>query len=120
MKTIKTLLLLMLLVSSTFADASMDEKIQAIQNAAPEDRVELVNEFKILLSTMSENERATAITQLRSSMSTNSEQTPIRDRSCTNQMNENQEIQKNQQMNQRFNKAGSGDGAKNQFMRKGM
>jgi len=118
MNTIKILLSLMLLSSLAFAEMSIDEQIQAIQNAAPEDRVELVNEFKIFLTTMSDNERATAITQLRSSMSTNPEQPQIRDRSSKHQMDENREIHTTQQINQRFNQTGLGDGTKNQFMGK--
>ncbi|NPA59904.1 MAG: hypothetical protein GXO30_05510 [Epsilonproteobacteria bacterium] len=48
--------------------SAVDLKIAAIEKASnPQERVKLVNEFKVTLANMSANERASAISQLRSS-----------------------------------------------------
>lgn len=64
---------LLLTLSSTLliAEPSIDTQIQEIRNAAPSERVELMNELKMRLSTMNSNDRSSAITQLRSHMSSN-------------------------------------------------
>ena len=83
MKTLRLSATLMLLGCLTLgmADATIDEQIAAIQGAAPEERVELVNEFKETLSTLSSEERAEA-------------------RSRVNQMKQTDDMQRTGQMQQ--------------------
>ena len=71
MKTLQLLATLALLGISTLAmaeDVTVDQQITAIINATPEERVHLVNDFKVKLSTLSDEQRAAAIAQLRGSI----------------------------------------------------
>ena len=76
MKLLKLSVTLALLGALTLgmAEDTIDEQIAAIQSASDEDRVELMNEFKENLSTLSEEERTEAITQLRSNVDGDGEQ----------------------------------------------
>ncbi|QOY54424.1 hypothetical protein HUE87_11180 [Candidatus Sulfurimonas marisnigri] len=111
MKTLTLGATLMLLGTFTLGmSATIDEQISAIETATTtQERVRLVNEFKTTLSTMSAQERAVAIDQLRSTMQTDGEQvqtrTQTRERSRLNQMDETQLMQQNQIRNQ--NQVGS-------------
>ncbi|OIP54974.1 MAG: hypothetical protein AUK54_05000 [Helicobacteraceae bacterium CG2_30_36_10] len=111
MKTLKLSAALLLLGTLTLGvAATTDEQIAAIQTAeTPEQRVALVNEFKATLSTLSAQDRATAIDQLRSTMQAEGAQaqtqTRAQERSRIGQMTEEGNMQRNQNMNQ--NQAGS-------------
>ncbi|MDY0117426.1 MAG: hypothetical protein RBR59_07620 [Sulfurimonadaceae bacterium] len=105
MKTLKLSATLMLLGALSVGMAqTIDEQITAIQNASPEERVTLVNEFKTTLSTLSSEERAEAIAQLRASMPTDTTrtqtQTKTKERSRLNQMEQTESMKREQNMNQ--------------------
>jgi TolA-binding protein len=133
MKSFKLSIVLLLLgsLTSAIAEVSIDEQIAAIGTATPQKRVELVNEFKKTLSTLSDQERARAITQLRSQMQTGEEtqtrtqtQTMQRERSRVKQMEQTENMQRLQQMSQHqtatqvMQQAGStGNTTPKQFMR---
>ncbi len=128
MKTLKTTLILLFLTVTTLFSATVDEQISAIVNAAPEDRVSLVNEFKVTLSTMNNDERAAAITQMRSTMNVASAQIKTQERSKNrlHQATQSEEMQRTQQMNQKQTVsqamqqghigAASGTGTPNKYM----
>ncbi len=105
MKTLQLLATLALLGVSTVVmaeDVTVDEQITAIINATPEERVDLVNDFKVTLSTLSDDERAAAIEQLRSSVEPSADQTNMqtqtqaqmqtRQRSRVNQMEQTESM----------------------------
>lgn len=106
MKTLKLSAALLLLGTLTLGvAATTDEQIAAIQTAeTPEQRVALVNEFKATLSELSAQERETAIDQLRSTMQADGgqvqTQTRTQERSRINQMTEEGNMQRSQNMNQ--------------------
>jgi len=111
MKALRLIATLMLFGSLTLgmAEVSVDDQISAIIAASPDERVELVNEFKTTLSTLSAEERAEAIDLFRSTIGADGEQlqtrTRTRERVRINQMDETQERQEHQRMNQ--NQVGS-------------
>jgi len=87
------------------ASASVDAQITAIENAkTPEQRVALVNEFKTTISALSTQERATAISQYRSSMQASNgdaqDAIQTRQRSHEAQMKQTRSTQNAQMMNQ--------------------
>ena len=47
---------------------NIDQQINRIKNAPPQERVQLMNQFKLQLATMNQNQRADAIKGLRSKM----------------------------------------------------
>ena len=63
---IKSLLLLVILGNLTvsIADLSIDEKIENIKNAPAEKRVEMMNQFKLQMAQMNQQERSNAINKL--------------------------------------------------------
>lgn len=61
MKTARLGVLLMLLTSLCMAEVDVDAQIEALKTATPQERVELMNKFKTTLSTLSQEERTTAI-----------------------------------------------------------
>jgi hypothetical protein len=65
MRTLTLTATLMLLTTLTLGADTIDEQIASIAAATPEDRVILVNEFKETLSTLTTEERAAAISELR-------------------------------------------------------
>lgn len=102
-------LLLSLTLVSLWAEVDVDSQIEALKSATPQERVRLMNEFKTTLSTLSQEERAEAIEQFRSSMEVENRQIQarerVRERVRLNQMDETMERQENQRMNQ--NQVGS-------------
>ena len=99
--------------------ATIDEQISAIQNATPQNRVGLVNDFKKTLSAMSSNERANAIAQMRSNMNKHTVGYQTKTKNRTHQMSQSDSMQRKQQMNQK--QAGSqakkqGQGTGHKFM----
>ncbi|MBU1657842.1 hypothetical protein KKG72_02180 [bacterium] len=116
MKALKLSATLMLLGTLTLgmAEVSVDTEIDAIQNATPQTRVGLVNEFKQTLSTLSAEDRAAAIEQFKASMQANGKElktmtqtqtqtqtkTQTRERNRVNQMEQTSSMQRTQQMNQ--------------------
>ncbi|WP_373002982.1 hypothetical protein [Sulfurimonas sp.] len=121
MNTLKLSATLMLLGSLTLGmSATIDEQVAAIGSATPEERVALVNEFKKTVSTLSTEERAEAIAQLRSSMNAKGDQVQTqtrertRERSRIHQMEQTENMQRTQQMQQ--NRLGSGGNTPNKFM----
>jgi len=92
---------------SASGSASIDAQITAIENAkTQEQRVELMNKFKTTVSTLSQEDRAAAIDQLRTSMHTHGTHTQskaqmqARLRVSQAQAQENQNMQTAQNMNQ--------------------
>jgi tRNA A37 N6-isopentenylltransferase MiaA len=91
-------------------NVSVDAQISAIENATPEERVVLVNAFKKTLSTLSSEERATAIATFRSTMQANGEQLQTNQKVRVNQMGQSGSIQRTEMMNQHqtFNRGAGG------------
>ena len=99
--------------------ATIDEQISAIKSATPKNRVNLVNNFKKTLSTMSSNERANAIAQMRSNMNKHTVGSQTQNR--THQMSQSDSMQRKQQMNQKQTGSqaihqGQGQGSGHKFM----
>lgn len=77
MKTfLKIFIMLVVTMSSLAADESIDEQISAIQNAPAEQRLELMNKFKMKLAKMNFEERSKAIESIRSQGSDTHSATP--------------------------------------------
>ena len=55
-------------VSILIASDSVNEQIQAIQKVSPQERAQLMNKLKIQIASMNEEERADAISALRTEM----------------------------------------------------
>lgn len=69
MNTLKTGLIAVILSTSLLHGAdTINEQIQAIQKASIQERAELMNKLKIQIASMNEEERADAISSLRTSM----------------------------------------------------
>ena len=94
-------------------EMTVDQQITAIKNAPAQERVRLMNQFKVRLATMNEAEREAAITQLRTQTQTQTRtesddaegekmqtRTMTRERSRLNEMQQTQQMQQMQQMNQ--------------------
>ena len=88
-------------------ELTVDQQITAIKNAPAEERVRLMNQFKVRLSTMNEEQREAAITQLRTQTQTqtrtesgNGEGDQIQTRTMTQERSRLNEMQQTQQMNQ--------------------
>ncbi len=92
-------------------DVTVDEQITEIQNAPAQERVRLMNQFKIRLATMNEADREEAITQLRTQTQTQAHtyageeegeklQTRTQDRLRVNQLEQTEQMQRSQEMNQ--------------------
>ena len=127
MKTITlsaaAMMLLGTLTLGMAADLTVDEQITAIQEAPAEERVQLMNQFKIRLATMNKTEREAAITQLRTQTQTrerlnehkaNPEAELAKTRTMTQErsrVNEMQETQQMQLMNQHQIRHQQGTGA---------
>lgn len=127
MKTITlsaaALMLLGTLTLGMADDLTVDAQITAIQEAPAQERVQLMNQFKIRLATMNETEREAAITQLRTQTQTrerlneheaNPEAELTKTRTMTQErsrVNEMQETQQMQLMNQNQIRHQQGTGA---------
>ena len=117
---LSAILMLLGILTLGMAESTVDEQITAIQNAAPKERVRLMNEFKKMVSDLSVEERKTAITQLRSRVQS---QTRNRERSRINQMEETEYMKREEYMHQHqvANQAmkqgvSGGSGTTNRFM----
>lgn len=93
MKVLKLSATLALLGSLTLgmAEITIDEQIDAIKSAPAQERVRLMNQFKINLSTLSEAQREEAISQLRTQT-----QTQTRTRSSENYQQHTENVQQMQ------------------------
>ena len=73
MKILKTVIATVIVLGSftaVFADESVDTQIANIKGASAQERVQLMNEFKLKLAAMNAQEREDAINQLRSQVQT--------------------------------------------------
>jgi len=103
MKTLNLAATLMLLGTLTLGfSATIDEQIAAITSASADERVELVNEFKETLSTLSDEDRVAAITLLRESVDQDGNQLQMRTqtRSRINQAEQAGDMLRTEQMQQ--------------------
>lgn len=98
----KTLLTLALLGGLTFSfaedAATIDDQITEIQNAPAQERVRLMNQFKLRVANMNGEDRQAAITQLQQRMRTNTSESVNAEQEM--QMQQTQEMLKIQNMNQ--------------------
>ncbi|MDD2905523.1 MAG: hypothetical protein PHH41_10205 [Sulfurimonas sp.] len=99
MKTFQIAVTTLLLGTFNFAVANddVDAQIAQINNASAQERVQLMNEFKLKLSTLSAQEREEAITKLQTKTQ-NQEQ--VRERIRQNQTEQTENMKRSQQMNQ--------------------
>ncbi len=86
--------------------SSIDMQIKAINQAAPQERVKLMNQFKEQLANMNSDERSAAISEMRSQMQGHtSEQTPqhqeLQERVQHEQMQQSESMQRIDQMQER-------------------
>jgi len=95
------ILIIMLLQTLVVADVvSVDAQIQKIQSAAPQERVKLMNEFKIRISQMNREERASVIKQMQSKMHKKPQQVARHNNIGHRQMQNSEEILNQQNTNQ--------------------
>jgi len=83
---------------------TMDQQITAMQQATPQERVKLMNQFKQQLASMNAEERSKSITQLREKMqqqNTHKDTKAIHTSAQQNQMQQSEQIQRMEQMQQR-------------------
>lgn len=98
-KTLLTLALLGGLTLSFAEDAlTVDEQITEIQNAPQQERVQLMNQFKLRVANMNQEQREEAIQQLQQRMRTQTRQGIDAEKEM--QMQQSQEMLKMQNMNQ--------------------
>ncbi|MDD2790232.1 MAG: hypothetical protein PHU40_06130 [Sulfurimonas sp.] len=99
MKTFQVTMVTLLLGTLSFAMASdsMDAEIAQINEAPTQERVKLMNEFKLKLSTLSSEEREEAITKLQTRTQTKAQ---IRERVRVNQAEQTESMKRAEQMNQ--------------------
>jgi len=64
----KTALLVVLLSGFVFANENLDAQIAAVQSASEDKRVELMNELKTQVMNLNENERQSALAQIKEHM----------------------------------------------------
>jgi len=67
MKILTMTISLLLFNATLFGVESINEQIEAIKNASPTERVELMNRLKIQIAAMNEEERSNAINTLQQS-----------------------------------------------------
>ena len=60
----------------TIADLSIDQKIENIKNAPPEQRVKMMNQFKLQMAKMNQQDRANAINTLQEKIQNKKNTTP--------------------------------------------
>ena len=87
------------LLSNDSTPASIDTQINAIKNANPSKRVELMNAFKLRVSQMNQKERSNAISAIQGKMHLKGH-TQRREHTSNMQMQENSNIMNHQNMNQ--------------------
>ncbi|MDP3119676.1 MAG: hypothetical protein Q8N01_04605 [Sulfuricurvum sp.] len=96
MNTLRTGLIAVILSTSLLYGAdTINEQIQAIQKASVQERAELMNKLKIQIASMNEEERADAISSLRTSMGGEA----INTRGFQAPMSSSQRIQQSAQQN---------------------
>lgn len=103
MKTLNVLATALLLGTLTLGAATIDEQIEAIQNAnTKQERVKLMNQFKTAVSTMTKEQRKEAMAQLRTSMEENGDQlqTQTRTRTRVQDGEQSGDMIRNQHMHQ--------------------
>ncbi len=92
-------------------EVTVDEQITEILEAPAQQRVQLMNQFKIRLAAMNEEDREEAIAQLRTQTQTQAHtyegedegeklQTRTQDRLRVNQLEQTEQMQRSQEMNQ--------------------
>jgi len=101
-------LLLGTVVLSANEQLSVDQQIAAMQQATPQERVKLMNQFKQQLATMNAQEREKSISQLREQMKHKEQQgtsqhqkTEMHTEAQRDQMQQNEKMQRMEQMQQR-------------------
>lgn len=67
MKSLNIVLATLLLNAALFGVESINDQIEAIKNAPPAERVELMNRLKIQIAAMNEEDRANALNTLQQS-----------------------------------------------------
>jgi uncharacterized membrane protein YccC len=97
MKTFKITTVMMLLGALTLgvAEDAIDTQISEINAAPVSERVELMNQFKQKLSTLSADERAEAISKLQTRT-----QTQVREKNRVNQIEQTESMKRSEQMQQ--------------------
>ena len=84
-----------------FANESIDAQVENILKATPEERPQLMNQFKIRLSNMNAQDRADAITQMRQGVQTmNADTVQMRTQQHERQMRQTDQMNQMNQMNQ--------------------
>ena len=111
MNNLTKTLYLSLLMGSTLLFAneqiSVDQQIAAIQQATPQERVKLMNQFKQQLATMNAQERAKSISELREKMQSHSDHAADTHNTRTHtdaqrdQMQQNEKMHRMEQMQER-------------------
>jgi hypothetical protein len=97
MKTFKVVSMMVLLgaLTLTVADDAIDIQISEINAASAEKKVQLMNQFKLKLSTLTAEERAEAISKLQVQT-----RTQIRERNRVNQTEQTENMKRSEQMQQ--------------------
>jgi len=102
MKKIVTLMAVLGGLTLGLANEAIDAQIEAIQNAPAQERVKLMNEFKVDLSKMKQEDRIAAISAMQSKLQvTKVNMTQNQDSISQIQSQENLNMQQMQNMNQK-------------------
>ena len=105
MKTLLWIPLLFISITCLSANEtlSIDQQITAMQQATPQERVKLMNQFKQQLASMNAEERSKSITQLREKMQQNTQTASKMTHSNAqhDQMQQSEKLQRMEQMQQR-------------------
>ena len=89
-------------LTAVFADVTVDQQIQEIKNAPAQERVKLMNQFKVRLRTMNEADREKAIAQLKTqTMQKEGTQTTQQEGTQTMQQQQIRSMQSDSQMGQK-------------------
>lgn len=103
MKTIQSLILGTLIAGSLThlsAESSVDQQIAAIQKASAQERVELMNQFKLNLANMNEADRIKTMNQLRERLQLRSQNKSGDSLENPKEMQQMREMNQMQHMNQ--------------------
>jgi len=106
MFSIKTIIILSLfgLLTLAFGQMSIDQQINAIQHASPEQRVQMMNNLKRNIATMQASQRTATINKLRANITQHKEapsQQQYNDGHQNEQMNHNNDLQHSEIMMQK-------------------
>ena len=91
-------------VAADTEPSSIDMQIKAINKAAPQERVKLMNQFKEQLASMNADERAAAIGEMRSQMQgheNKQQHQEMRGHAQHDQMQQSERMQRSEQMQER-------------------